>query len=198
MIKVTLETTFLNRWFSWAPEMPAWTSTQISWRHPAFWQLQFFLFQFQFLLIFRTLISEMYAIIVLPCLAIYLCPLLYARLILSHWSCRQQAWSCYSGATPACKLLHRDLSPSYWRKNMQGEVHIWWLSRRQNLAMNYFWDERHKLGGSQIQGRQGELVALCLYSKCPDCPLRCQGENHIKWINTCFILVMGQKRWAFF
>lgn len=49
---------------------------------PASGQLQFFPFQFQFLLIFEALISEMYGIIGLYCLAIYLCLSLCAGLIL--------------------------------------------------------------------------------------------------------------------
>lgn len=49
---------------------------------PASHQPQFFPFQFQFLLIFETLISEMYGIIGLYCLAIYLCLSLCTGLIL--------------------------------------------------------------------------------------------------------------------
>jgi len=49
---------------------------------PASGQPQFFPFQFQFLLIFEALISEMYGIIGLYCLAIYLCLSLCAGLIL--------------------------------------------------------------------------------------------------------------------
>lgn len=49
---------------------------------PASGQPQFFLFQFQFLLILEALISEMYGIIGLYCSAIYLCLSLCAGLIL--------------------------------------------------------------------------------------------------------------------
>lgn len=125
MTKVTLETSFLNRWFSQEPETPMWTSTQISCRHPAFWQLQFFLFQFQFLLIFKILISEMYVIIVLQCLAIYLCPLLYARLILSHGSCRRASvrllLRCHL-SSQAIKPKHFTLSPE--EKHAGGGSHL--------------------------------------------------------------------------
>lgn len=130
MRKVTLETTFLNRWFSWAPDKPTWTWTQVFCRHPACWQLQFFLFQFQFLLIFKILISEMYAIIVLQCLAIYLCLLFYARLILSHWSRRQPSLGlllrCHV-CPQARKERHSTLSPEgkHSTEPHAGDTHIW-------------------------------------------------------------------------
>jgi hypothetical protein len=123
------------------------------------WQLQFFLFQFQFLLIFKILISEMYAIIVLQCLAIYLCLLLYATLILSYRSYRQEPsgllfrCQCWS---QAIKLRH---FPSHLRKTLKWAEHLGRLTFGKEAAeIGSVWllKERHKLGRSRIWERQGQ------------------------------------------
>lgn len=158
-------------------ETPAWTSTQISWRHPAFWQLQFFLFQFQFLLIFKILISEMYAIIVLQCLAIYLCLLLYARLILSHWSCRRPSimllLRCHL-CSQAIKLRHFTLSPE--EKHTRGGAYLV-MKQKVEVGNELLWEEEHKLGGSQIQGRQGAQKHCLVFPLMPRVPSEMSGRE---------------------
>ena len=66
--------------------------------------------------------------------------------------------------------------------------------------MNCFWEEKHTLGGSQIQGRQGaQKHHLVFPLKNAQSPLRDVRErNHIKWLTTCLVLVMGRNGEHFF
>ena len=66
--------------------------------------------------------------------------------------------------------------------------------------MNYFWEERHKLGGSQIQGGQGaQKHCLVFLLKNAQSPLRGVRERkHIKWLTTCLVLAMGRNGEHFF
>lgn len=131
MRKVTPETTFLIRQF-W-PQRTAWASARISYGRPAFWQLQFFLFQFQFVLIFKILISEMYAVIVLPCLAVYLCCFCMLDWFLPPTQ-QPGASARFPGAISAHKSLPPHASPSHLTKMLSWastqEAHVWQRSNR--------------------------------------------------------------------
>lgn len=124
MMKVTPETTFLIRQFSWPQRRTTWASARISFEYPAFWQLQFFLFQFQFVLISKILISEMYAVIVPPCLAVYM-----RCFCMLDWflppKLQPGASARFPGTISAHKPLNPHASPSHLRKTLS------WASARE-------------------------------------------------------------------
>lgn len=122
MTKVTPETIFIIRQFSW-PQRRTCASAQISFGHLAFWQLQFFPFQFQFVLIFRILISEMYAVIVLPCLAVYLCCFCMLDWFLPP-TLQPEGSAHFPGTISAHKPLNPRASPSHLRKTLSW-AHAW-------------------------------------------------------------------------
>lgn len=186
-----------------APEKTTWTSTWISCRQPAFWQLQFFLFQFQFLLIFKILISEMYAIIVLQCLAIYLCLPLYARLILPYWRCTRTSIRLLLRShlcSQAIKQRHFTLSPEEKHSaepTTQASSHLL-MKQQTDIGNELLLRKAWIMGKLNTKQAKRKDIALFFYSKCSDFPVRSQRGNHITWLNICLVLVIRPKWWVFF